>query len=67
MAAPDIMPKSMIEEFGTLMSQTKTYKIGPVIRSSKLIGPNVILIGDAIHAVTPTLGILLNLLNYFKV
>lgn len=51
-----MFPKHCASDFIKKLSQAELRAPGCINRTSTFIGPKTILIGDAAHAVTPTLG-----------
>jgi len=54
---PNDFPKEWIDQTVPALVENPLHKLPSIIEVSSLIGPNVILIGDAGHTVGPTIGL----------
>jgi len=53
---PEWFPQEWIDRLAAQLKDNPVYKFPSIIEVSSLIGPNVVLIGDAGHAMNSTLG-----------
>jgi len=54
---PDDFPKEWIDQTLPVLIHNPLHELPSTVEVSSLIGPNVVLIGDAGHSVSPTIGV----------
>lgn len=53
---PEDFPQDWISQMTIQLKESQVYRIPPIVEQSTLIGPDVVLLGDAGHSIGPTLG-----------